>query len=226
MRFFLCLVMIFCLYSCNQKKEGNSNDFLDSFKKLKVDGKIIDEVEHMDSINKIYSNYKYHLSFDGPNNWEFDMGVSQHTIYRTYQPDSILTFTVNVIEYETDIDENSYDIWEVYQKNKGQMDKHLIDLIEYQSKSKIENFESSKVFIKNKGLLRRSFKYVVRDLNSEYYLTHIVLQTFSDNITFSFSLSVPTVYYDNNTDYYENIFRGIYFLKDTEKLNELMKKHN
>ena len=131
------ILLLVCLSSCNQKKTSNSNEFMDSFKKLKDDGKISEEVEHMDTVSKIYSNYKYHVSFDGPNNWEFDMGVSQHTIYRTYQPDSIITFSINVIEYETEIDEGKLDIWELYQDNKDIMDKPLIDLIEYQTKSKM-----------------------------------------------------------------------------------------
>ena len=82
-----------------------------------------------------------------------------------------------------------------------------------------------KLYIKNKVFLRRSFKYFTRDLNSEYYITHIVLQTLSDNLTLSFSLSVPTVFYESRLDYFENLFSGIYFLEDTEKLNEFIENH-
>lgn len=227
MKCFLYLfTILLCSTSCKQKGTINSDEFSDSFKKLKSDGKLIEEVEHMDSINKIYSNYKYHIAFDGPNNWEFDFGVSQHTIYRTYQPDSLITFALNVIENETKMDEGSIKPWELYQENSELMNKPFIELIEYQKNTKIENFIAEKVYIKNKEFLRRSFKYFTRDLDMEYYTTHIVLQTFSDNITLTFSLSTPTFIYERRKDYFESIFGGIYLLKDTEKLNQFINNHN
>ena len=92
----ICLIFISFLISCqsNKTKKNKINDFEKSFKEEKGEG----FTEYLDSTTNIYSNFKYHVAIDAPDNWKTDAGVSEHTIFRTYQPDSSLTFSINVIE--------------------------------------------------------------------------------------------------------------------------------
>jgi len=67
-------------------------------------------------------------------------------------------------------------------------------------------------------MVRRSYKMLIRNFDFEYYITDISLQTIIDsNYLITFTLSVPTLFYENNPNYYENLFNGIYFLVDEKK---------
>jgi hypothetical protein len=40
----------------------------------------------------------YNVAYDGPYKWKFDNGLGEHTIYRTFEPHSAITFSIYVIE--------------------------------------------------------------------------------------------------------------------------------
>lgn len=148
------------------------------------------------------------------------MGTSEHSIFRTGQPDSAITFTINVIEAISSDDKNDPpDIWELYQKNNEDMDYPYKVLIPQQFNSKVENFKASKSYLKNKISLKRSFSYMIRDLDYEYSNTFIVYQTLIDNYTFTFGLNIPTFFYEENREYYDHLFLNISFLLDKDNVN-------
>ena len=76
-------------------------------------------IEFYDTINKIYSNYKYNIGFKIPKKWSVDKGFSEHTILRTYDADSSNSFTINVIETKYDVEK---DFWKIYDKNKDEFE--------------------------------------------------------------------------------------------------------
>ncbi len=218
-------IVSFCLlFSCtsNNSNTKKTNDFEKSFKEQETE--TFDE--YLDSTTNIYSNFKYHVAFDAPNNWKTDAGVSEHTIFRTFQTDSSLTFSINVIELQLNENEKNkkIDIWDFYQNNKAQMDYPFTTLIEEQLKTKVNDFSCQKSYIKNNTCLKRKFNYKVKDLDFEYNILIISYQTFLNEFTYTFSLNIPKIFYDENPDYYEAFFRNVYFLKDGEQLDELLKK--
>ena len=94
----ILLIVISAMFSCKRDSTSSKKEFKKSFRQLKNENSEIKKLEYLDSSSNIYSNYKYHIGFDAPDNWKFDFGLSEHTIFRTYQLDSAITFTLNIIE--------------------------------------------------------------------------------------------------------------------------------
>jgi hypothetical protein len=182
--------------------------------------------EYLDSTTNIYSNFKYHVAFDAPDNWKTDAGVSEHTIFRTYQPDSTQTFSINVIESKLEENEkkSTIDIWEVYKNHKEQMDYPFTTSIEEQLKTKVNDYSCEHSYIKNNSCLKRKFNYNIKDLDNEYNVTIISYQTYIDGLTYTFSLNIPTVFCNEKREYYDVLFRNVYFLKNGERLDEILKQ--
>lgn len=216
------VIIISLVISCNyQKSESQkSNDFEKSFKEQKGEG----FVEHLDSITNIYSNFRYHVAFDAPDNWDTDLGVSEHTIFRTFQTDSSLTFSINVIEQKLSEKEKKTDIWELYEQYKEQFDYQIRTTLEKQLKTKLENLVSQKSYLRNNVCLKQKYNYKFRNLEYEYDVTNISYQTLIGDFTYTFTLSIPTILYEENTEFYENLFTNIYFLKDGEQIEDVIKK--
>ncbi len=220
----LYFIIFVCGYlvSCNSQNTESKkiSDFEKSFKEQKGEG----FVEHLDSTTNIYSNFKYHVAFDAPNNWKTDLGVSEHTIFRTFQPDSSTTFSINVIEQKLSEKEKKIDIWELYQQYKEQFDYQIRTTLEKQLNTKMENLVSQKSYLRNNVSLKRKYNYKFRDLEYEYDVTNISYQTLIGDFTYTFTLSIPTIFYEERTEFYDNLFRNIYFLKDGELLEEVIRE--
>ena len=116
------------------------------------------------------------------------------------------------------------DIWELYQKYKEQFDNQFRTTLEKQLNSKMENLVSQKSYLRNNVSLKRKFNYKIKDLEFEYEFINISYQTIIGDVTYTFTLSIPTIFYDENTEFYNNLFRNIYFLKDGELVDEIIKK--
>ncbi|WP_422359644.1 hypothetical protein [Reichenbachiella sp.] len=218
---FLISVSIAIICSCQQKNKKLTADDLveDSFKEQKDKGGLPEFTEHFDSLTNLYSNFKYRVAFDAPDHWQSDMGVSEHNIFRAYQADSAISFSINVIELKTN-DTTEIDIWESYQKNKEQMDYPYNVLLPKQLNTELENYVVSKSYLRNRISLKRSFNYMVRELDFEYENTSIVYQTNSGNYIYTFGLDIPTMFYVVDPDFYNNLFLNISFSLDK---NELLK---
>jgi hypothetical protein len=219
--FFLVVLFISC-NSKNSKSKDIDSGFEKSFKEQEVNS----FKEHLDSTSNIYSNFKYNVAYDGPDKWKFDNGVSEHTIYRTFEPDSAITFSINVIEIKKNTIKKKKDvtIWSLYQENKEQMDRPLTKLLEEQLNTKVEGFRATKAYLKNNVALRRSLNYMIRNLDYEYSNTSIQYQVLIDNLTFTFGLDVPTIFYEEKPYHFEELFNNVYFLKKGERLNQLMEE--
>jgi hypothetical protein len=88
----------------------------------------------------------------------------------------------------------------------------------------MENLVSQKSCLRNNISLKRKFNYKIRDLEFEYDITNISYQTLINDFTYTFTLSIPTILYEEKTEFYDNLFRNIYFLKDGELLEEIITK--
>ena len=172
-------------------------------------------VEYYDPVNNIYSNYKYNIAFDGPNDWTKDQGLSKHTIYRTYQADSAITFSINIIELNENED-LKHDIWQFYQHNKEVIDETSINAIESQINRKLDDYYTEKTYIKNKVALKKRMKYLLREQDFEYYITSLSQQVLINRTMYTFGLELPTIFYEANKSYYDDLYLGISFLPETK----------
>lgn len=214
-------------YSQQIKDKANFPVFFEkSLKEQKDDGTITEYIEHFDSIKNVYSNFKYRIAFDAPDHWKSDDGVSEHTIFRAYEADSGVTFSINVIEIKLTKEEKKelakLNIWEYYVNNKDKMDYLYKVILPKQLKSEIKDFKVKKSFLKNQVAIKRSFNYIARELDFEYSITSIIYQTFIDNFTYTLSLNLPSTFYEGNPEYYENLFLNISFLSNEEYLNKYL----
>ena len=91
-----------------------------------------------------------------------------------------------------------------------------------QLKSEIKDFTVKKSYLNNQVALKRSFNYIIRQLDYEYSNTSIIYQTSINNLTYTLGLNVPTTFYDVNPEYYENLFLNISFLLNKEDLNKYL----
>ena len=220
----LLIFFIITLASCreNKNKYDVSDDFEKSYKEQKDSDLLPEHTEHFDSIKNLYSNYKYKVAFDAPNHWTSDGGVSEHAIFRTFQSDSAITFTIVVIELKEN--EKTSDIWELYQIQKETMDYPYKVLIPKQFNTTIKDFKASKTYIKNKTTLKRKFSYLVRELDLEYSNTSIIYQTIIDDFSYTFGLDIPTMFYDENPAYYNYLVTNITFLYGKDDVNNYLNK--
>tara|TARA_R110000737_G_scaffold309891_1_gene318384 strand:+ start:1107 stop:1799 length:693 start_codon:yes stop_codon:yes gene_type:complete len=217
----LFLIITITLASCQKnKKKYDVRDYLKkSYKEQKDSNLLTKFTEHLDSVNNIYTNYKYHVAFDAPNHWSSDKGISEHTIFRTFQADSAITFFINVIESKAPKNVKEPDAWELYKVHKKEMDYPIKVLIPKQFSTTIKDFKASKTFIKNKTALKREGSYLVRELDVEYRNTFMIYTVLINNLTYTFGLDVPTVFYEENRMFYDNLVSGISFVYGVDDYN-------
>jgi len=68
------------------------------------------------------------------------------------------------------------------------------------------------------------FYYKIRNLEFEYDVSNISIQTLIGDFTHTLILSIPKIVYVVNTEFYNIFFSNIYFLKDGELLEDVIKK--
>jgi len=219
MKNLLFLLLIASIVSCNTKtkKEEKDDYFKKSYKEIKSENKV-EFTEFLDSLTNVYSNYIYYVSFDAPNNWKTDMGVSKHTIFRAYEFDSAISFSINVIDLKIDLGE--YNLWEYYKKNKEIMDSPLTIFLAKQLNSEISNLKSEKSYISNNLSLKRTFNYMLRELDFEFENTCIMHQVRVNGFNYTFTLHIPTFFYEEKPRYYQELFLNISFLNNEKMLNK------
>lgn len=221
------LISIICSCQENKKTEDPTENFEDSYKVQKESGTLEKNTEHFDSIKNIYSNYKYNVAFDAPDYWVSDNGVSDHTILRTFDQDSAIGISINVIETKFDPNKN---IWEIYDANPEQTEKMFKQTITAQLNSQIREYSIQKTYIKNVSSIKRKFTHTIRDGEIEYDNVNIIQQVVKGNYYYTFSVFVPKMFYDENPDYYDKFFLNLYFLIDKGKtkniINSNLKKGN
>jgi len=186
-----------------------SQNFKKSFKQMKDEGILPDYVENLDEKRNNYSNYYFGVSFDGPDHWQSNLGETEHSILRTYQLDSALSFSIVVIESQVP---KNFDIWNNISSNIDLIKRQTEQQISQQFNSKLENFNIKKTYLGGNVAVRTSYNYLLKSYNGEMDLTYITYQVVKGNFTFTFGLYVPTMFYNYNPNSYERLFGKIRFI--------------
>ena len=176
---------------------------------MKDEGILPDYVENLDEKRNNYSNYYFGVSFDGPDHWQSNLGETEHSILRTYQLDSALSFSIVVIESQVP---KNFDIWNNISSNIDLIKRQTEQQISQQFNSKLENFNIKKTYLGGNVAVRTSYNYLLKSYNGEMDLTYITYQVVKGNFTFTFGLYVPTMFYNNNPNSYERLFGKIRFI--------------
>ncbi|WP_138434398.1 hypothetical protein [Winogradskyella algicola] len=212
------LTVFVILFSCKEnKKQTKEEKYLkESYKEQKSKGKISEHSEDFDPSTNIYSNYKYLISIDAPDNWKVDYGTAKHSIFRGNDPELALTFSIVVVEPKSKTSQNA---WEFYINNKTKQDAELRNVVQTQFNTKIQNYSAKKSYIRNIVSTKYSYDFLVRSADLEY-INHVIShQIYKDDFIYTLTAHVPKMVYDKQPEYFERIFNLVTFLPNSEKIN-------
>lgn len=217
-------ILLFSFVTIAQTKP-DSNMFKKSYKEKVLNKHETEFNEFFDPKNNLYSNYRYGLSFDAPNNWKKDYGVSEHTIFRAFEKDSAISFFINVLEYKDELaNKNEKSIWETYSENKIEFDTIFTKTYSKSLKTEIYNFKVTKSYIDNNVSLKITFSTITKELDYEYETFYLIHQILRNNKMISFGLTVPILIYDLDQRYFEELFLNIRLFEE-KKINSKIKKN-
>jgi len=209
------------LVSCNEHKNQTKEEkYLEkSYKEQRSNGTLSEHSENFDLSTNIYSNYKYLISIDAPDNWEVDYGSAKHTIFRGNNPELALTFSIVVVELKTK-SKNSQNAWEFYLDNKIKLDGELNKTVKTQFNSEIQNYKATKSYVRNIVSANHTYDFLVRSTDLEYVNHVINHQIYRDDYIYTLTAQMPKVVYDEQPEYFERLFNLVTFLPNSEKINE------
>ena len=203
------LSLIFC-FSCNSQSEVKPSDFFEkSYKEQKRNG-LLNDKEHFDKNKNIYSNYYYHIAFNGPDNWETDNGTADNIIYRSYDPKYGITFSIGVMERKSKWEDKT--TWDFHNKDRLALIQKIKNETQRVLKTEVSDLVFDKTFIKNNVSTKTSFSYTIKNLDNEYLYKSIQHQVYIKKFLFTFSLQLPMVVYKSDINFYDNLFNKITFL--------------
>lgn len=207
MRFSLVLILLF-----NNVVFSQLEDFKDSYKRQIQLGQIDkSKTEFYDSSTKVFSNYKYGFSFILPKNWDYDNGVGLLTVFRTFQKDSGIGLSINVIE---SIEKKVPSLHKIYDGVGESFYKNGI-------KSQLKN---TGLNLKKSSFKKSSFKGF--DSIEQLFITSEIIEDFEletihkgkifwrDNIQFTIVFNLPKLYYDLNPEYFDSLLYEFNILQD------------
>jgi len=209
------LSLIFC-FSCNSQSEVKPSDFFEkSYKEQKRNGLLKDK-EHFDEIKNIYSNYYYHIAFNGPDNWETDNGTADNIIYRSYDPKYGITFSIGVMERKSKWEDKT--TWDFHNRDRLAHIQKMKNETQRVLKTEVSDLVFDKIFIKNNVSTKTSFSYTIKNLDNEYLYKSIQHQVYIEKFLFTFALQLPMVVYKSDINFYDNLFNKITFLPNDKRI--------
>lgn len=216
----ITVFLIVILISCNHKtqKDPEKDLFEPSYKELKNKEGF---VEFYDSINGVYSNFKYNVAIKKPKNWKFDFGVDKYTIFKAIEIDSGYSYSLAVIETKYNVEEI---FWNEYNKNKKEIEKQLKYSLEKKVNTDVEQIYSKTTYLKNYKGLKHKYNYVLRDQDYSVDMTCIMVQIPKKEYTYTITLIIPKVFFDERENYYEDILNSVYWLSDKEDSKAILLK--
>ena len=201
MKYFLIILFPLSLYS-------QLDGFEEPYKKQIQLGKIDkSKTEFYDSSSNIFSNFKYGFSYEKPKNWDYDNGRGLITVYRTMVIDSGISFTINVLESKNKVNMSPHDMLDGlgFEEYKTQYINRIGE--------KPTFFNIEKTFFKNSPTLKQTVILKQREEDFEYEIYNYGLIFWKKNIQYTIGITLPYVYYQLNSDYYDSLFYEFNFLQ-------------
>jgi len=213
------IILLLLLTSCKKREKSASKDLPfpteDSFKEKLNKDKALEAQVLFDEKSKIYTNKLYNISMDFPDNWEVDMGTSENSLVRGIQKDSGITFIVIPIELQKG--SRTYNLQsqllDAYDSDKKMYEKVMTDNIEKLIGQKVLNFETEKSYMKNQKTIKSKYETVMRDLDVEYNMTTVTQSFWRPPYSYTISLSLPSIWYEENPTKYDWLFSNFFFTK-------------
>jgi hypothetical protein len=205
---FIAFILLSFLFSCNkEKKEIINSSFGKSYKEKKANKLLKD---YYDSVSHIYSNYEYKIAIYCPKKWEVDEGLSKYSIFRTYQKDSSITFSVSV----TEADEGMKKLYDEkdFPTNESAMKKSLKKVYDEKFNTQVEMDYVKLSFLKNYRSINMKCNFSIRDGEYSYPMINLTNGVIRNNLLYNFYLTMPKIFYEKNKPYYDDILTNIAWL--------------
>lgn len=215
--FFLIIISSGCQVESKSSKEIETQSPLDSIEKnwdnygasgfkqhlikkgIPLESVSQNEFEALQKGN-LYSNFWLNFSIDLPDSWAVDRGVSENTVIRSFQRDSAMTFSVNVIPWLESVNlspGSNPNTMTYYNKSSGGSYENLmIQLLEKKAGIKPIGFEMSEKSIGLNQFVLISYKTKHIENNEEYYMKTSIYQMNKFRMTYTLSFSSPDFLYD------------------------------
>ena len=170
-----------------------------------------DDNVYFDTDSRIYSHFKYGISFKEKRGWEIDYGLNKHTIFRAFDEDNAYTFSINVIE----LDLESKDYLDAHQLcdiigGEEVYNKAIIGgMKQQQAPGIILEPSTTKTYFKGFPVLKTTFSSTVIDENGTLNYKDVMYVVMRKNYQIIFGLSAPEFLYIENQDDLNNIFDDV-----------------
>ncbi len=190
---------------------SNSEKILDqSFKSflkekgLSMDIGVPNKYETLQPGNK-YSNHHFNISTDFPDNWEFDRGVGDYSVFRCFQEDSAITMALLIVPVQNENAEDRLSSHLAFQNSpldylngahNGDYTSFLKEQFIKNTTSQIYDFQldAKKVRTSNYVISTYKFDEVVENIRVPFICC--TYQTIMWGTNFSIMYNVPEIFYN------------------------------
>ncbi len=205
----LLFVLIFMLLFVFESHCQTNQIFAPSFKKSNLNG---NNIEHLDSISMIYSNFKYGFSMDFPDNWKFDRGNAEHTVIRAGQKDSFMLAAVNVIELK-EVPKSDFSLWKIWDNKELGMAEFMKNELKKALNSEIIDYSWRKVYVNNREAIETKLTYILKELDYEFDMKYIAYSISNKNqFSYTVAIKTPKYFYEVNPSRFDYMINNFVFL--------------
>lgn len=186
--------------------------FEDSYKRQIQLGEIDkSKTEFYDVSSRIFSNYKYGFSYKVPLGWEFDNGIGILSVFRTYDKESGISLSINVME---SIEKKVPSIHKIFDElGETFYNNGIKKEIESVGKVLITSSYKKSFF---KGFQSVDQTYVTSEVinNFEFEIINFGKTFWKNNIQFTIGVNLPKLLYESNRENYDNLIYDFNILQD------------
>jgi len=165
----ICGFILFTsLFFATGEPTKSIQDFKPSYKENMSNSGSSKFEEFLDKKTNSYSNYKYGFAIRFPMNWTINKGVSEHTIIKGIEADSLITVSVNVIELNFKKNEEIKSAWDLYDNTRLQYEALLKSKGKSEANTNFENFDMKKIHLFNFEAIQTQMEYNIKQVDFEY----------------------------------------------------------
>jgi len=214
--FFIAIILIAFTFIFNLPFNNSTGDNIEMVEigyKEKLKNGDTEIMHSFDTINNIYTNSYYKIGFDGPDDWKSDFGIGEKIIYRTYNKQFGVTFSILVDEFKKN-QEKFDNSWELYIENQEKFENAMKDASERTINSKVNSFKVRKGILKNRISTITTFDFQLKSITENIEFKSITHQIYRKKNILTFSLVLPIEVYKTDPNTFEHLFNNVYFLDE------------
>jgi hypothetical protein len=102
---------------------------------------------------------------------------------------------------------------DAYNSDKDMYEKVMSDNLQNILGKKIISYETENSFLKNQPTIKSTYKTIMRDLDVEYEMTTVSHNFWKEPYVYTLSLSLPSVWYEENPEKYDWLYSNFFFTK-------------